>query len=377
MDLRFDSNKPLVSVIVPAHDAAAHIEETLRSLLRQTYSNLEIIVVDDGSQDGTRQQIQSLAREDPRIRVIEQPCSGVAAARNRGIEASRGEFIVAVDADDIWFPSATEKLLNCLLHAGPEDGVAYGWWLAIDGEGQPLDGFCCSTIDGDVLATLVCHNFLGNGSSTMIRRECFEKVGKYDSRLETDQVQGCEDWDLYLRIAHAYRFRVVPEFLLAYRRSYASMSCNVESMAKSYQYLLLGVKQRHPRLPKILYRLSRSNFYLFLSHHCYHHEDRYKSFQWLGRALLAGPVFTLLRFRFYALIAENLLAAPGKLIKHRRPRNRRKQEKRARANGWISWVEDVKKKHIRIRLNTAAQNLLHRLVSGFEFSRDNEWESTT
>jgi glycosyltransferase involved in cell wall biosynthesis len=190
------SDRPLVSAIVPAYNAAAYIEQTLHSLVTQSYPNLEIIVVDDGSTDGTVQRVEAMARKHSQIRMIRQANLGVAAARNRGIEESRGEFIAPVDADDIWFPEAVTKLVNCFLSSDSRTGVAYGWSVIIDENGL-LDGrFRCSTIEGNVLGTLICHNFLGNASATMIRRACFEKVEGYDGRFRTEILQ-------YMHYMHA------------------------------------------------------------------------------------------------------------------------------------------------------------------------------
>ena len=168
---------PLVSAVVPAYNAETYVEQTLQALVNQTYPNLEIIVVDDGSTDGTAARAQAMARKHSQIRVIRQHNRGVAAARNRGIEESRGEFVAPVDADDLWFPEAAAKLVKRFLAADPRTGVVYGWSVIIDENGL-LDGrFRCSKIEGDVLGTLICHNFLGNASVTMIRRACLKKVG--------------------------------------------------------------------------------------------------------------------------------------------------------------------------------------------------------
>lgn len=126
-----------------------------------------------GSTDGTVQRVEAMARNHSQIRIIRQANLGVAAARNCAIEESRGEFIAPVDADDIWFPEAVTKLVNCFLSSDSRTGVAYGWPVIIDENGLVDGRFRCSTIEGNVLGTLICHNFLGNASATMIRRACF------------------------------------------------------------------------------------------------------------------------------------------------------------------------------------------------------------
>src|SRR5947207_3624272 len=102
---RMSDNLPLVSVIVPVRDGESSIGDTLASAVGQTYEHLEILVVDDGSRDGTRAVVEAWVQRDARVQLIVQKNAGVAAARNRAIAASRGEFIAPLDADDLWDPT--------------------------------------------------------------------------------------------------------------------------------------------------------------------------------------------------------------------------------------------------------------------------------
>lgn len=356
---------PLVTAIVPAYNAEAYVEQTLQSLLDQSYANLEIIVVDDGSTDGTAQRVGAMAKEHRQIRLVRQPNLGVAAARNRGIEESRGEFIAPVDADDIWFPDAVTKLVTCIINSDPRVGVVYGWSVIIDESGL-LDGrFRCSKIEGNVLGTLICHNFLGNASATMIRRECFEKVGGYDGRFRTESAQGCEDWDLYLRLAQHYRFKVVPEFLFGYRKLRSGMTSDLSSMAASHRQVLELARQRHPGLPTALCRLSTSSFYLYLAHESYYRRQPSDSFQRLRQALVSAPLFTLLRPVFYLLTAKNFAAILGASITRFIGRKRQidsGQVSGTPASRAIIQVKDVEGKWGRVCLINLAQSTLHRIV---------------
>src|SRR5712671_4891186 len=111
-------DEPLVSIILPVHDGEAYVGDTLDSALGQTYRNLEVIVVDDGSRDGTRAVVESFAIRDSRVHVIAQPNRGVADARNRAIAAARGEFIAPLDADDLWDPTKIERQVGRMIDAG-------------------------------------------------------------------------------------------------------------------------------------------------------------------------------------------------------------------------------------------------------------------
>ena len=117
----------LISVVIPAYNATATLAETLRSALRQTHAELEVIVVDDGSKDGTRAMAESFAAEDPRVRVISKANAGVAAARNTGIDAARGDFIAPLDADDLWHPDKLRLQLERFTNGPPSLGLVYNW----------------------------------------------------------------------------------------------------------------------------------------------------------------------------------------------------------------------------------------------------------
>jgi glycosyltransferase involved in cell wall biosynthesis len=359
------SETPLVSAVVPAYNAERYLEQTLKALVTQSYEHLEIIVVDDGSEDTTLRIAQAMAHRYPQIRVIHQSNQGVASARNRGIEAAQGEFIAPIDADDIWFPQAVAKLTHCLGNADALTGVVYGWAVTLDEDGLLNGGWCCSTIAGEVLGTLICHDFLGTASATLIRRECFIKVGGYDPHFHTESAQGCEDWDLYLRIAQYYRFTVVPEFLFGYRVLQSGMSANTHAMAKSHRYLLEKIKLRHPHTPEVFYQLSQSSYYLYLARKCNLENNPHESLYWLGQAVMNGPVCTLIRFGFYWLLVNNVFALFGSSLRRFTGySNQRTSEPRTAVlpKRRILQVADIEKKRAPILLKLAAQEVLHRLV---------------
>ncbi len=259
------SHFPLVSVIVPAYNAEAFIAQTLKSVLSQTYNNIEVLVVDDGSQDRTPEIVELIAQKDRRVILLRQPNAGVAAARNLAIQKSSGEYIAPIDADDIWYPQKLEKQVQLMLEAEPSVGLVYAWSAYIDEDGLLTRFGQASILEGEVYLPLVYSNFLGNASTPLIRYACFEKVGGYNCQLKEHNAQGCEDWDLYLRIAEYYQFRVVPEFLLGYRQVFGSMASNCTPMTKSYHLVMADVQQRHPEIDPTVYQWSSSNFYFYLA----------------------------------------------------------------------------------------------------------------
>ena len=301
----------LVSVIIPAYNAQQLIARTLMSVLNQTYRHLEVWVVDDGSRDRTAEIVQAIAKQDDRVRLLQQPNAGVASARNLGIRSAQGEFIALIDSDDLWYPDALGKLVAQFQRSLPAVGVIYAWSVDIDEQDRPIGGFHAAAINGHVYRTLICHNFLGNASATLIRKDCLDRIGGYDTQLKAQKAQGCEDWDLYLRLAEHYEFGVVPEFLIGYRKVASSMSMDFSQMARSQQFMLQSIQKNHPELSGYLYRLSRSSFYLYLAQQCDVYGDARETLGWLWQAIKADPITSMGRLGLYLLLIKNLAKLAG------------------------------------------------------------------
>ncbi|MBD2089466.1 glycosyltransferase family 2 protein [Microcoleus sp. FACHB-1515] len=350
---------PLVSVIIPAYNAAAFIDRTLRSVLSQTYGNLEVLVVDDGSTDQTSAIVTAFAREDKRVRLLQQANAGVAAARNLAIAQANGEFIAPIDADDIWYPDNLERQVECLVQSGDAVGLVYSWSVDIDDSDALIGSFRAAKIEGNVYATLVCHNFLGNASATLMRRSCLAQVGGYNAGLRSQQAQGCEDWDLYLRIAEKYEFRVVPAFLIGYRKLSASMSCDFTQMARSHRFVMQAVQQQHPELPPGIFRLSRSNLYLYFAHQSHRFKQHRTTLFWLGQALQADIVTPWIRFGLYSLLLQSL---GGLLRSAIFPSDRLGQHHTIDAAKTLTEIEQQKRS---IALMLLVGDLFHQVIARF------------
>jgi glycosyltransferase involved in cell wall biosynthesis len=237
-----------VTVVVPAHDAEATLDETLCSVRAQTHRALEILVVDDGSRDGTPAIALAHAAADPRVRLIQQNNAGVAAARNRGIREARAALVAPVDADDLWAPAKIERQVAALRRCGPRVALVYTWSALID-QGSRVIGFGdAPTEEGDVLARMCLGNLIGNGSAALMRRDAVLEAGGYDETLRARQAQGCEDFLLYCRIAARHHAAVVPDFLTGYRQGSETMSRNVVEMMRSWRLVSEELRRRHPEL---------------------------------------------------------------------------------------------------------------------------------
>jgi glycosyltransferase involved in cell wall biosynthesis len=239
--------EPLVSAVIPLHNGAGTIERTLASVRRQTWSHLEIVVVDDGSTDDGPQRVVRCAGDDPRVRLLRQANGGVAAARNLGAAETRGDYLAFVDADDLWAPEKISLQMQALAAGGEAVGLVYTWAALIDAGDRIYSLEHRPQAEGRVLRDLCRANLVGNGSSPLIRRSAFERVGGYDPSLRARGAQGCEDLMIYLRLAEHYEFRVVRRHLTGYRVTQGNMSSNAMGMLRSCELTLADFRARYPQ----------------------------------------------------------------------------------------------------------------------------------
>jgi len=284
---------PLVSVVVPFYKAGELMRRTLESVARQTYHTIEVLMVDDGSPDASVDIAEEFAARDRRFRVIRQKNRGVGGARNTAIEAARGEFIAPLDADDLWAPEKIERQVGSLKSAGPSVGLSYCWSHHIDEQDRVVASERRLVIEGDVRRALIYRNFMGNASVPLIRREALEAVGVYLTREQQHGAQGCEDWDLHLRIAERFAFRVVPEHLVGYRQMGGAMSAQATSMARSFTVVHARARARNPDIPEHVFRWSAGHFYAYLSRKCYRWHDDSGALRFAFRAVRADPILAL------------------------------------------------------------------------------------
>ena len=225
---------PRVAVIIPAYNAADTLEETLTSASAQTFRDLEIIVVSDGSTDATAAVVERVRHKDSRIRLIEQTNAGVAAARNAGIVASDSDFVAPLDADDLWHPDKLALQLARFDACPPKTGLVYNWYHPIDRRSHIVGPVATPVIEGFVLHRHLTWNFVGNGSTPLFRRDALTGLA-YDAGLAARNAGGCEDYLLQLQIAKNWHFACVPAHLTGYRQGPGRMSGQTLTMLRSYQ----------------------------------------------------------------------------------------------------------------------------------------------
>lgn len=226
---------PKVSVIIPTYNSLEYLPEAIESVLDQTFVDFEIIVINDGSSDGTEKWV--LEQSDPRLQLISQGNLGKSAARNAGIAKASGDYLAFLDADDCWEPTKLEKQARCL-DSNSQIGLVYVWTALADSRCQPTGRIVSSHAEGNVWEELVRDNILACGSTPMARRSCFQTVGLFALDLPLAQ-----DWDMWIRIAARYPFAVIKEPLARYRLHANNTSkqlklmqaCNTRVLERAFQ----------------------------------------------------------------------------------------------------------------------------------------------
>jgi glycosyltransferase involved in cell wall biosynthesis len=218
---------PAVSVIIPTYNRAEFLRLAITSVLNQTFQDFEIIVVDDASEDHTREVVNNF--HDKRIKYIRHEVNKrVAAARNTGVLNSSGDYIAFVDDDDEWLPKKLQMQV-ALIEASPSTiGGVYTGFIQIDQSTGQILGQMLHKRRGNIYNDLLKSNFIG--SPVLLRRECFDRVGLFDESIEFG-----EEYDLLLRVAKEFHFEYVPEYLYKYLFHGNQLTTNVGAMIRGLE----------------------------------------------------------------------------------------------------------------------------------------------
>ena len=249
----------VISVILPVYNGEITIKETIQSVLSQTITDFELIIINSKSTDSTLDIIFQF--KDPRIQVFSYPKANVAVNRNRGLNHATSEFISFIDADDLW---TKDKLADHYkaLQENPLAAVAYSWTNAIDENSQFLRPCSRAQWTGDVYAKLLLDDFIGNGSNVTIRTEILRELGGFDESLTNAQ-----DTDMWLKLAAKYHFVAVPKVQILYRILPYSMSSNLVGLEKSNLLVIEKAFARDKASSfQHLKQYSLANLYKYLSY---------------------------------------------------------------------------------------------------------------
>jgi len=236
-------SRPLISVIIPTYNHASYLKEAMGSVLGQTYSNLELIVIDNFSTDDTESIVQSL--DDDRIRYLKFSNNGViAASRNHGIKEAKGEFIAFLDSDDYWFKDKLALQLKAL-QENEKAGISFCLFKTKSDNSindEKILGPKKNTLPAEIYERLIKVNFIVS-SSVFVRKSALDEVGVFD---ESKELVCSEDFDLWLRIAHKYEAAFVPVVGGIYRIHENNESSNNNRLGKA-----IAVIDKHIREKRI------------------------------------------------------------------------------------------------------------------------------
>lgn len=215
------STKPAVSIIMPAYNAEKTIAESIQSVLNQTFRDWELIIINDGSSDSTSTIV--IAYEDPRIILLEQQNSGVAEARNTGIQDAKGDWIAFLDSDDLWLNKKLEKFV-AFIEKYPKKGLIYSntrFFTEDPKISKPYNQWK-PFVENTDYETLLIYDYIST-LTVMVKREVFKAVGLFDANFF-----GTEDWDMWLRITEKYPIGFLTEELSLYREHAQGISKKFE-----------------------------------------------------------------------------------------------------------------------------------------------------
>lgn len=277
-------HSPAVSVVIPAYNAAACVARAVDSVLAQSWTDRELLVVDDGSRDGT---VAVLGAYGDRVRVLTQANAGPAAARNLGLRQARGRYVAFLDADDWWLPSKLSRQVE-LLDQRPEVGFCSTATRVIAQDGTPGADWPCSCDGTPLLETLFVRSAAVSGSTSgvLARRELLLEAGGFDASL-----RGFEDPDLWIRLAARTAYACIDEPLTVVVRTPGSVSSHLPRMRAA---TLASFRKNRALLPAprrgAYWRAACAGALADYAKMAWRAGDRRHALAWAAEALLRSPI---------------------------------------------------------------------------------------
>jgi len=229
---------PIVSVIIPSYNSGKYVEETLASVLSQSYTNFEVIVVDDGSVDGQKDCIFKWANRDRRVRYIYQDNQGVSSARNVGFNHSSGNYIAFLDADDVWMPNNLAVKIEKFEKGN--FGLVHSDGCLIDERSNIVDGLMAGH-EGRLLKNMLAWTGtqVPGPSSILVKREVINTIGLFDTNLSTSA-----DQDFFLRVSSRYNIGRAEMVTWKYRLHSGNMHKRISLMEKDVLFVYKKVSAK-------------------------------------------------------------------------------------------------------------------------------------
>jgi glycosyltransferase involved in cell wall biosynthesis len=309
-------SRPLISIVIPCYNAAAFIVATLHSVQAQTCTDWEALIVDDGSSDASPGIVADMARHDSRLRLLRCAHQGVSAARNLGVQQSRGDYIALLDADDLW---EVDKLAAHLshLHAHPQVGVSFSRAAFMDVHGRLTGVVSSAPIHGLEIRHFLYENPATTTSSLVARRAVFSEAGGFDEAMSY-----AEDLEWLVRVQALTGWQIdgIEQPLTRYRCNDAGLSARLDQMQSGWERMMMKLHELAPEVVSEHYALAKATHLRYLARRSVrikaHPQQGYRYMQaslsanW--RILLHQPVRTLATLSaVFARLALQRLGSPG------------------------------------------------------------------
>lgn len=217
------SSSPLISIIIPMYNTSKYIKQTVESVLNQTYSNFEVIIVDDGSTDDGAEIVKALMLKDSRVKYFYQSNNGVSAARNNGIEHSNGEYLAFLDSDDLWLPNKLEKQMNRIIATGMDACYCGYQYFCEDSKGKT---FPKRYFEGKILLEVIKEKVSVWTSTVVVKKS----IVIDNSITFRSGLNWAEDMDFFYRLLYKCEFCCVREILALYRQRPNSLSASPDRL---------------------------------------------------------------------------------------------------------------------------------------------------
>jgi glycosyltransferase involved in cell wall biosynthesis len=275
---------PLVSVIMPAYNVAKTIAESIDSVLRQSYKNYELIVIDDGSSDNTAEIVLTFKQKDSRLMLINlSKNGGLSNARNEGCRIARGEYIAFLDSDDLWLPEKLRKQIDFHL-SNPDIHISHADYHFFDTAGihkRPLKYLIDLKKDKEgYIYPQICYKNTIGVLTVMLRKDLLNDVGLFDTSLKT-----MEDQDLWVRIGKKKKFGYINEALAHYRLSESGISKQVGKYKKAYKRFIIKILSNE----KVKLDLMWRNYYRYFGTIYFHKGNLFLSRLYFWKSIMLRP----------------------------------------------------------------------------------------
>ena len=290
--------KILVSVVIPLYNCERYIARAVDSILDQTYKDIELIIINDGSTDSSLQIVETF--QDKRINIISKQNSGLSNARNSGITAARGELIGFLDADDYWHPYKIEAHIKHF-QAYPDVGLSYSYSQFCDEDNNLRQLYQISPIHSIQASDIFFKNPIGNGSTFMVRRQLAIDISNLRDSESTDillfnpLLNQSEDIECWLRITLDTNWKIegIPFILTYFRVHSLGLSSKLFDQLISWDTTVNLIADQHPEFIKNNYSKAKSYYLRFLARRAYSNRRKGTSFKFFVRSLRQYPLIII------------------------------------------------------------------------------------